>query len=283
MFHLNRIKYLILTFLCFIFIPNIKAIVNPTDNFYINDYANILSNEVEDYIQNRSVALNNVDGTQIVVVTVSNLEGNSIEDYALNLFRNFGIGDSKKNNGILILVSVEERMLRIEVGYGLEGIINDGKAGRIRDQYMTPYLKNNDWDNGIKNGYDAIYSEIVKENNLNIDYTEPINTYEEDNLLLLLLSLIIGIALGSISRKTKKQNIFTMVYLALFVILFFTFSNLFGLLIINLFAYIFSAYSNSIMIPFFYGGTGRGFGGGSFGGFSGGGGSSGGGGVSGHF
>lgn len=283
MFHLNRIKYLILTFLCFIFIPNIKAIVNPTDNFYINDYANILSNEVEDYIQNRSVALNNVDGTQIVVVTVSNLEGNSIEDYALNLFRNFGIGDSKKNNGILILVSVEERMLRIEVGYGLEGIINDGKAGRIRDQYMTPYLKNNDWDNGIKNGYDAIYSEIVKENNLNIDYTEPINTSEEDNLLLLLLSLIIGIALGSISRKTKKQNIFTMVYLALFVILFFTFSNLFGLLIINLFAYIFSAYSNAFMIPFFYGGTGRGFGGGSFGGFSGGGGSSGGGGASGHF
>ena len=92
-FHLNRIKYLILILLCAAFIPGVKAIVSPTNNFYVNDYANILSSETEDYILNRSAALNNIDGTQIVVVTVPNLEGMSLEDYATQLFRNFGIGD----------------------------------------------------------------------------------------------------------------------------------------------------------------------------------------------
>ena len=289
MFHLNRIKYLILTFLFITFIPSVKAIVNPTSNFYVNDYANILSSETEEYIMDKSVAINNIDGTQIVVVTVNDLEGDSIEDYAVDLFRKFGIGDSKKNNGILILVSKSDRRLRIEVGYGLEGIINDGKAGRIRDEYMIPYLKNNDWDNGIKNGYDAIYSEIVKGNNLDIEYTEPVQNVEDDDMDMLIISLLIGIVLGFIARSIKHRNTFTAVYGVVFIILFFMFANLLGLLIVNLFAYVFSAYATIDMVPSIYlggrGGRGDrgGFGGGSFGGFSGGGGSSGGGGASGSF
>lgn len=285
MFHLNRIKYLILTFLFVTFIPNVEAIVKPTNNFYVNDYANILSNEVEEYIQNRSVALNNADGTQIVVVTVPNLEGNSIEDYAVELFRSFGIGDSKKNNGILILISKEDRLLRIEVGYGLEGIINDGKAGRIRDKYMTPYLKTNDWDNGIKNGYDAIYTEIVKQNNLSIDYTNPVQTQKSDNGIVVIISIIVGIIIGIIARTTKKRDVFTVLYFIVFTLLFFMFQNLFEVLIMNLFAYMITAFASFDTVPIFIGGgSGRGgFGGGSFGGFSGGGGSSGGGGASGSF
>lgn len=286
MFHLNRIKYLILTFLFITFIPSVKAIVNPTSNFYVNDYANILSSETEEYIMDKSVAISNIDGTQIVVVTVNDLEGDSIEDYAVDLFREFGIGDSKKNNGILILVSKSDRRLRIEVGYGLEGIINDGKAGRIRDEYMIPYLKNNDWDNGIKNGYDAIYSEIVKGNNLDIEYTEPVQNVEDDDMDMLIISLLIGIVLGFIARSIKHRNTFTAVYGVVFIILFFMFANLLGLLIVNLFAYVFSAYATIDMVPSIYlGGRGGrgGFGGGSFGGFSGGGGSSGGGGASGSF
>lgn len=281
MFHLNRIKYLILAFLFITFIPSVKAIVNPTSDFYVNDYANILSSETEEYILNKSITLNNVDGTQIVVVTVKDLEENSIEGYAVDLFRKFGIGDSKKNNGILILVSVNDRMLRIEVGYGLEGIINDGKAGRIRDEYMIPYLKNNDWNNGIKNGYDAIYSEIVKQNNLDIEYTEPKIIDGKDSGIYIFLSLITGIFLGFIARATNKKEKVTMCYFIVFIVLFFMIPNIFDLLIINLFAYIFATFANFDMIPFFIGSGGPR--GGSFGGFSGGGGSTGGGGASGRF
>ena len=78
---------------------NVNALVKPTSNFYVNDYANILSDETEQYIMDKSVALHNIDGTQIVVVTVPNLEGRDLESYATELFRSFGIGDKEKNNG----------------------------------------------------------------------------------------------------------------------------------------------------------------------------------------
>ena len=152
-FHLNRIKYLILILLFTLVIPSVSAIIKPTSNFYVNDYANILSEETEQYIMNRSVALNNVDGTQIVVVTVKNLEGMSLESYSLEVARSFGIGSKEKNNGLLILLALEERELRTEVGTGLEGIIPDGKSGRIQDEYMIPYLKNNNTTYCINTAY----------------------------------------------------------------------------------------------------------------------------------
>lgn len=283
MFHLNRIKYLILTFLFITFIPSVKAIVNPTSDFYVNDYANILSSETKNYIMDKSIKLNNVDGTQIVVVTVKDLDGSSIEDYAVDLFRKFGIGDSKKNNGILILVSVSDRRLRIEVGYGLEGIINDGKAGRIRDEYMIPYLRNDDWNNGIKNGYDAIYTEIVKGNNLDIEYSEPVNVEEKDYSLYFVLSLVLGALLGIFIRPLKKKNIFTIIYAVLLTILSIIFNEFIVFFGFNFFSYMMSTYADIQIAPGYHGGRG-GFGGGSsFGGFSGGGGSSGGGGASGSF
>ncbi len=159
MYLLNRIKFLILFLL--LSILNVNAIVSPTKEFYVNDYANILSSETEKYIIDKSSQLANVDGTQIVVVTVNNLDGDTIENYANTLFRNFGIGDKTKNNGLLLLLALEERQFRVEVGYGLEGILPDGKTGRFQDTYIIPYLKNNKWDEGIKNGYDAFSTTLL--------------------------------------------------------------------------------------------------------------------------
>ena len=92
---------------------NVWAVVNPSDRFYINDYADILSSDTEDYIFNKSVELEKVDGTQIVVVTVKNLEGMDLEEYANRLFRKFGIGDEEKDNGLLLLLALEERQFII--------------------------------------------------------------------------------------------------------------------------------------------------------------------------
>lgn len=176
-YRLNKIIiFLILLFL--VFIPNkVYAIKSPTSSFYVNDYANVLSEDIEDYIIEKGVKLYNADGTQIVVSVVDSLEGLSIEEYALEMFRSFGIGDKEKNNGILILLSIKDREVRIEVGYGLEGIINDGKVGRIIDNYMIPSFSNDNWEDGITKGYDAIYAEIVNKNGLNLDYDK---TYLED-------------------------------------------------------------------------------------------------------
>lgn len=158
---MKKILYLVFTLILFFsFSQSSNAIVSPTNEFYVNDYANVLSEDTKNYILENSAKLYDKTGAQIVVVTVKNMDGSAIEDYANDVFNKFGIGNKDKKNGLLILLSVEDRKSRIEVGYGLEGFLTDGKTGRVQDQYMIPYFKNNDYDLGIKNGYQAFYKLI---------------------------------------------------------------------------------------------------------------------------
>ena len=156
-------KILFTLIMVFFSISSSKAIVKPTDDFYINDYADILSDDTEKFIMEHSVSLESKTKVQIVVVTVQNLEGYSLEDYANKLFNNFEIGDEKLDNGLLLLLALEERKFRVEVGYGLEGFLTDGLTGRYQDKYIIPYLKEDNWDEGIKNGYSAFYQKICEE------------------------------------------------------------------------------------------------------------------------
>lgn len=98
----------------------------------------------------------------------------------LSLLENIGIGDKTKNNGILFLVSTGDREVRIEVGMGLEGKITDGKAGRILDDYVIPYFSDDDWNNGIRNGFNAILKEVCDEYDIKIDSAESAKQVEED-------------------------------------------------------------------------------------------------------
>lgn len=206
MYRLNKLMIYI-AFILFSFIGKVNAIIKPTQEFYVNDYANILSQETETYIIEKSKVLNNADGTQIVVVTVPNLEDKAIEEYALELARNFGIGAQSKNNGLLLLLALEEREFRVEVGYGLEGILNDSKTGRFQDKYIIPYLRENDWDNGIINGYNAFYTEIVKLNNLSLDYTEPEPATNMEDIMSVIIMIIIFII--AIIYITKNNGNFS--------------------------------------------------------------------------
>lgn len=275
----NRIKYLILIFLFITFISSVKAIVSPTSNLYVNDYANILSNETEEYIMNKSVALNNVDGTQIVVVTVPNLEGYSIEDYATKLFRNFGIGDKDKNNGLLLLLALEERQFRVEVGYGLEGILPDGKTGRFQDDYIITYLKDDKFDEGVKNGYDAFYAEIVKLNNLDLEYNEAtsISSSDSTETIISIVIVLIGIICGAIANEIKNSN-FTLGYIVAWSIItgiiYFTINSYIYLMIINIIAFLFMRFSGGGFFGGYSDGGSFGVGNSFRGGSSGGGGSS---------
>lgn len=164
----NIVIFLLLCFLLCLPVISSAAIVKPTSQFYVNDYANILSSSTEQYIVNTSVELEQKTGAQIVVVTIPSLEGISIEEYANKLFNDWEIGDKEKDNGLLLICSSGDRLFRIEVGYGLEGTLPDGKTGRIQDQYIIPYLKQDNFDEGIKNGYSACLEEIAKEYNVTI-------------------------------------------------------------------------------------------------------------------
>ena len=276
-------KKIIFTFLTFVlFIINVEALVDPTSNFYVNDYANILSEETENEIQSMSVQLSYTDGTQMVVVTVEDLEGLSVEEYANQLFNKFGIGEADSDNGLLILVSRDDRKIRVEVGYGLEGVINDGKAGRYLDAYAVPYLKNNEWDKGIFNVYNALYKEIVAQNNLQLEYTEPTGELEEseDSIhVFMMFSLFIGYIIGTFIRATsfKEGGLKKIVILIGAVIVIFIVNFLIGLLANIIFAFALGIVFGIFGVSF-SGSSSGGRGGG--GGFRGGGGRSGGGGAS---
>ncbi len=168
-----------------------NALVSPTTEFYVNDYANLLSDEVEKSIINVNKQLESQTDAQVVVVTVENLENQSLEEYATDLFRSFGIGDKEKNNGVLILVAKEERQLRIEVGYGLEGALPDGKVGRIEDEYMIPYLKEENWNEGIQNGFNKIIEVLCEEYNIQIDNVEATPYENQESIMSIVFYIVL--------------------------------------------------------------------------------------------
>jgi uncharacterized protein len=135
----------------------------PTQSIYVQDYAGVLDSETKSRINSLGSKLAAKTKAQVVVLTVKSLEGAPIEDYALTVLRTWGIGDRELNNGVLMLVAVNDRQSRIEVGYGLEGALNDAKTGTIQDTYMVPYFGAGDYSKGIWNGYQALVSVAAQE------------------------------------------------------------------------------------------------------------------------
>jgi len=133
----------------------------PDPTGFINDFANVLSPAVKNAMENLSKELKQKTGAEVVVVTVKSLNGMDYTDYSVRLFEKWGIGGKGKDNGILIFNAVDVRKIRIEVGYGLEGILPDGLVGEIRDKYLIPSLKQNDFDSGLSLGLAAVASIIA--------------------------------------------------------------------------------------------------------------------------
>ncbi len=182
---------------------------------YVNDYANVLSPELEDTIIKKSRQLDEIDGTQIVVVTINTLEGEDLESFTNQLGNYYKIGGDSK--GLIILLVTEDRDIRVEVGDNLEGILNDGKVGRYIDNYMIPYLKDNDWENGIKNGYNAFFNEIVEQNHLDLETEEVISTGDSsdiDSIILFTMFFPFFVSIIGGMNNTKRITIADIVCVA---------------------------------------------------------------------
>jgi len=122
----------------------------------VNDNAQILSEETAHALSVQLKDYEDRTTNQIVVLTVSSLNGVSIEEYAVRVFEDWKIGQAGKDNGILIVIAPNERRMRIEVGYGLEPVLTDGTAGQIIHSVMTPRFKTGDFDGGITAGALAV-------------------------------------------------------------------------------------------------------------------------------
>jgi uncharacterized protein len=122
------------------------------------DQANIMSVQSRNDLEAKLKDLENKSGIQLVVATVKSLEGSDVETYANELFRNWKLGEAKKNNGILLLVAPTEHKVRIEVGYGLEGTLTDALSSVIISSAIVPRFKANDFTGGIERGVDGTIS-----------------------------------------------------------------------------------------------------------------------------
>ncbi|MDR1260741.1 MAG: TPM domain-containing protein [Oscillospiraceae bacterium] len=158
-FYFIFIVFAVFSFSCSL-IGAVVEFPKPTSDFYVGDFGDVLSNETKEHIIQNSEGLYHQLHVQLVVVTIETLGKQSIEQYAITLAREWGIGDKESNKGLLILISKKERAIRIEIGKGLEGDFNDAKVGRIiRD--CSKELKSS-LDVGIKKLYDIVLKKMNK-------------------------------------------------------------------------------------------------------------------------
>lgn len=152
---------------CFLLIPAVHGETafpaKPATNIYVQDFAGILTPETEARLLEIGYELDQKTTAQLAVVTVNSLENMTVEDFAIGLFREWGIGTKEKNNGVLLLIAPTEGQSRIEVGYGLEGALPDGKTGRIQGEYMLPKFQAGDFDGGTTDGYLTLAGVIAEE------------------------------------------------------------------------------------------------------------------------
>lgn len=144
-----------------------------TNDIYVQDISDVLSDEDEEELRLLGKSLEDATTAQIAVMTIPSLAGEPIESYALEALRHYGIGTEEENNGVLVVVSTGDREIYITTGYGLEGALPDGKVGQILDDYAVPYLKKDQFDQGIMNTYKALYHEVTAEYSQDAEAVAP--------------------------------------------------------------------------------------------------------------
>jgi uncharacterized protein len=128
----------------------------------VNDFAGVISPDYERKMESLSHEVLGKTGTSIVVATMETIGDNDPDDYANRLYGDWGIGKKGEDKGVLIFLAVRERRVRIETGYGVEGILPDGLMGEILDKYVTPLLKTGDYGKGLANAMIAVSAVVAK-------------------------------------------------------------------------------------------------------------------------
>lgn len=146
-----------------IFIQAQDVLPKPNPPRLVTDAAGVLTPDQVATLEQKLVALDDSSSNQIAVVLIKTLDGVAIEDYAQKLFREWGIGNKKTNNGVLIIAAIDDRKMWITVGYGLEGAIPDITASSIYRNEMAPAFKEQDYYRGIDNAINALAKAAVGE------------------------------------------------------------------------------------------------------------------------
>jgi uncharacterized protein len=122
----------------------------------VNDYAHVLSPDQQAQLRDFLLGQEAKTGNQIVVLTVPSLDSEAIEDFSLNVARNWKLGQKQDKNGVLLIAAINDRKMRIEVGFGLEGALTDALSSQIIRNEIAPHFKAGDYFGGLMAGVTAI-------------------------------------------------------------------------------------------------------------------------------
>ncbi len=185
----------------------------PAPKGYLSDFAGIVDPASADSIEALGLELRQKTGAELAVVTVKDLGGETIDPVAVELYKQWGIGQKGKDDGVLILLGLAERRVRIEVGYGLEGILPDGKCGAIIRRIMGPDLHADRFGPGLLRGAEAVAGVIAKDRGVTLErgIAPDADSGDEPSgmgtLLLLLFAVMIPVLIAArIARERQIQG-----------------------------------------------------------------------------
>lgn len=195
----NTIVTILFAFIL-LFLPKISFADNlpQSPDTYYYDELNLIDQETKDHLTKVNKELEQKTGAQVIYVSLKDVEDAPMQ-VGTEILNKWKIGDKDKDNGVIILISQRidqnKKDISIITGYGLEGRLNDGKVGRIIDEFMLDYMREGDFSKGINEGFNAIVSEIADEYQIELNgdydkYSDRLREDEDDSLDLRTLIII---------------------------------------------------------------------------------------------
>ena len=172
----------------------------PSPQRLVNDLAGILSESERNDLEKKLVRYDDSTSTQIVVVTIKSTGDYTIDQVALNILHDWGVGDKQKDNGVVILAAIDDRHINIQTGYGMEGALPDALCGRIIDRLIVPAFKQQRYYDGFNQATDAIIERAKGE------YKNDGTGGEADASSVLFFLLIVGIFIFFIIYKNRNNR-----------------------------------------------------------------------------
>lgn len=151
------------TFIVFLFVSGFALAQKPVPELWgtrVHDDAHVLKPETIEALEKQLKAYEDSTSNQIAILTISSLEGETIEEYSLRVAEKWKLGQADKDNGVLLLIAVDDHKMRIEVGHGLEGVLTDALSNRIIRNEMAPAFRRADFDGGVTAAITAITKAI---------------------------------------------------------------------------------------------------------------------------
>ncbi|MBI2453086.1 TPM domain-containing protein [Candidatus Peregrinibacteria bacterium] len=198
---LKIVKILSFTVFLFGFIFSASAYYNPgTPQGFINDFTQTLTQEQKQSLEEKLKNFEKNTTNEITVVLIKNLEDDTIENFAVELFKDWGIGKKEKDNGVLMLLALDNREVRIEVGYGLEGTLTDSQSSWIIRNILVPTFRENHFYEGIDKSIDTIIGATEGE------YMEGEQTTSNNEIINAMGPFIIFFIIWSFSILARSKS-----------------------------------------------------------------------------